>query len=53
MFPTWFVLLFNVLFYICLPPFLVYGAIICWKDLRWSLKNPVEYEDDFEEEEAV
>lgn len=53
MFPTWFVNVFNVLFYIGLPILLAYGIKATWKDFKWSLENPVEYEDDFEEEETV
>lgn len=53
MFPAWFVNVFNVLFYIGLPILLAYGIIVCWKDLKWSLENPVEYEDEIEEEETV
>lgn len=53
MFPTWFVNVFNVCFYIGLPILLAYGIIVTWKDFKWSLENPVEYEDEFEEEETV
>lgn len=53
MFPTWFVNVFNVCFYIGLPILLVYGIIVTWKDFKWSLENPVEYEDEIEEEETV
>ena len=46
MFPEWFRILFYVVFYGCGIPLIIYGGIKSWKDLKWSLENPVEYEDD-------
>ena len=49
MFPEWFRILFYVVLYGFGIPFMIYAGIKCWKDLRWSLKNPVEYEDEYED----
>lgn len=51
MFPQWFVCLFNILFYGVLPFVLIYGIIDTAKETKYALENPVEYEEDFEEEE--
>ena len=53
MFPTWFVILFYVALYGFGIPFLIYGFWRTTKDMIQTMKNPVEYEDDFEEEETV
>jgi hypothetical protein len=50
MFPTWFVNVFYVVFYGFGIPFLIfYGFWRTTKDMIQTMKNPVEYEDDFEE----
>jgi hypothetical protein len=49
MFPTWFVILFNIYLYIGVPVFLIYATKDTIKKTKYALENPVEYEDDFEE----
>ena len=53
MFPTWFVNVFNVCFYIGLPILLACGIKATRKDFKHAPENPAEYEDDFEEEETA
>ena len=49
MFPEWFRILFYVMFYGFGIPLIIYGGIKSWQDLKWSLENPVEYEDEYED----
>lgn len=53
MFPTWFVNVFNVCFYIGLPILLACGIKATRKDFKHAPENPVDHEDDFEEEETA
>ncbi len=48
MFPQWFQILFYLILYGVGIPLIIYGFITSWKDLKWSLENPVEYEEDEE-----
>ncbi len=49
MFPTWFVILFNIYLFVGVPTFIIYAMRDTYKQTKYALENPVEYEEEEEE----